>query len=905
MKVDKLDKESLRKEFAKNPSEYYKVALFDKEGFKRHTCKTCGKNFWSIKSTDSCGDSSHTQYTFFKENPKPIKYHEFWRNFADFFKKNGHAEVERYPVVSRWRQDLYFTIASIQDFQRIENGKMGFEYSANPLVVPQVCLRFSDIENVGVTGRHFTAFTMAGQQSFDYPKDKNGYWRDRTIELNFNYLTKVLGVKKEDLIYAEDVWAMGDFSEFGPCLESFANGAELVNSVFTQFEYVNGEIKELDGKVVDVGWGFERLMWFYTGFDSAYEAVFYDIIKALGGRINFTIDSKLFKRFSVVSGELDVTEKGGKSRELEVLRKAGISIEDYERKIKPAQALYAVLDHTRTLLFAITDGALPSNIGGGYNLRVILRRALSFMEEYGFAFDINEVAALEAKELGPLFPELSEKLDLFGRVVEIEKRRFEKSRENANKIIDGIITKGKKIDAKELRTLYESNGITPELIEAAAAKRNAKISMPESSYQDIVKGDFAAKEKARKVSIDTSGIAKTEQLYYKLAEESESRILRVQGNNIILDKTPFYPEGGGQEADQGTIAGFNVADVQKMGSVIVHIMEEDVEGKKGASVGATVKCVVDKERRRRLMVHHTSVHLMSAAARSVLGKHAWQEGTKKRFDKAHIDIAHYDKLTDEDVMKLEHFVNSNLFNGIKVTVKEMDRKDAEGKYGFEIYQGHGVPTQKMRMVLIDTKDGKFIDAEACGGLHVAGMEQAIGTVKIINTERISDGIDRIELAAGNAELDYAQAQQRILHQIAGKLNVSPGDLDAKLDALLSENKNARKEMDQMSHIVARLLAEQKVIVDALAQKNKQHEVDLTNNIYRNVSVHYNHDTLKAAFETILEKEKDLAIYCRTPENYIMCMVGSGSKSNAVEILKKHFPGFRGGGSPKFAEGKIV
>ena len=158
----------------------------------------------------------------------------------------GHEEIERYPVVSRWRQDLYFTIASIQDFQRIENGKMSFEYNANPLIVPQICMRFTDTANVGLTGRHFTSFMMAGQHAFNYPKE--GYWRDKTIELNYKVLTELVGVKKKELSYIEDVWAMGDFSEFGPCLESFSNGVEIVNSVFTQFEYVDGKVEGTEGQ---------------------------------------------------------------------------------------------------------------------------------------------------------------------------------------------------------------------------------------------------------------------------------------------------------------------------------------------------------------------------------------------------------------------------------------------------------------------------------------------------------------------------------------------------------------------------------------------------------------------------------------------------------------------------------
>ncbi|MCL5423455.1 MAG: alanine--tRNA ligase-related protein [Candidatus Marsarchaeota archaeon] len=216
--MGKLDKNELRRDFSSKYKNYYQTELFSKEGFIRKQCKECKKNFWTLDSNrELCGDSEHEPYTFIKDVPKDISYVEFWNKFADFFKKNGHAVIDRYPVVSRWRQDLYFTIASIQDFQRIENGMMSFEYGANPLIVPQMCMRFNDVPNVGITGRHLTSFMMTGQHAFNYPKE--GYWRDRTIELNYKFMTQVLGVKRESLTYIEDVWAMGDFSEFGPCLE--------------------------------------------------------------------------------------------------------------------------------------------------------------------------------------------------------------------------------------------------------------------------------------------------------------------------------------------------------------------------------------------------------------------------------------------------------------------------------------------------------------------------------------------------------------------------------------------------------------------------------------------------------------------------------------------------------------
>ena len=474
-----LSKPKLREEFSKNAEEHYKVKLFDDEGFSRHTCKICGKNFWSIEKRDTCEDSSHTEYSFFREKPRNIGYIEFWKKFADFFKENGHAEISSYPVVSRWRQDLYFTIASIQDFQRIENGMMSFEYNNNPLIVPQMCLRFGDIENVGVTGRHFTSFMMAGQHSFNYPKE--GYWKDRTIELNYNFLTKILGVKKNDLVYNEDVWAMPDFSEFGPSLESFAGGSELVNSVFTQFECVNGKVSELAGKVVDVGWGFERLLWFYTGHEDAYDAVFNDTIKKLKPKLGVELDTALFKKFARIAGELDVDEvKNARQKEIHLLKSAGITLEDYEKKIRPSQAFYATLDHTRTLLFGISYGSLPSNIGGGYNLRIILRRAADFIEKYNLGITMQDIAALQAKELNALYPELQECVESgeFAEVIDIETKRYLKSRENSGKVVDAIIDRREKLDEKKLRTLYESNGITPEFIKSMASERHANIDTP-------------------------------------------------------------------------------------------------------------------------------------------------------------------------------------------------------------------------------------------------------------------------------------------------------------------------------------------------------------------------------------------------------------------------------------------
>lgn len=893
MDFKNLSKEELGKEFGKDYKEYYWTRTFEEEGFERRKCKNCGRNFWSTEKRDLCDDSSHTPYTFFKSKPRPFGYVEFWKKFAKFFKENGHSVIDRYPVVSRWRQDLYFTIASIQDFQRIENGEMGFEYSANPLVVPQICLRFPDIANVGVTGRHFTSFMMAGQHAFDWPTA--GYWRDRTIELNYKFLTKELGMKKEDIIYNEDVWAMGDFSEFGPSLEFFSKGAEFGNAVFTQFESVNGKVKELQGKVVDVGWGFERLLWFHTGFDNAYDAVFHDVIEKSEGRLGFELESEHFKKFAMYSSELDVTEKGDYRRKVaSILKKTGITESEYEKRIKPIQAYYAILDHARTLLFAVSDGALPSNIGGGYNIRVILRRALGFISEYNMDMKLIDIAELHARELKGLYPELGENLETLSKIIDIESDRYSKSVDNARRIVEGIVKRKEKLGKEQLRTLYESNGVTPELIEAVAMRQGVRLELPEGAYEDILKGDFTEKKKARKIDIPEK-LPKTEQLYYKLDIESESKTLYADKNHVVLDATPFYPEGGGQEADHGKINGYEVVDVQKVGEVIVHIMKEEI-GKTGSlKVGKKAICEVDKERRARLMAHHTATHLMSAAARSVIGKHAWQEGTRKSFDKAHIDIAHYDKLTPKETGELEHFVNSRIFNGIKVSIQEMERGKAEGEFGFSIYQGHGMPTKKMRMVIIRDAKGRLIDAEACGGLHLAGQEYAIGIVKILNTSRIHDGVDRIEFAAGRAAVDYFKKEQDELLKAAEALNSEEFKVAEKSAKIREENSLLLKKVAEKEEKVAELLGDE-------LYRSYAHDSDRTEIVMK---IEEPREVIRKIVSYLVRKNEKLLILASNKKGEVVCIRGSRSGKSAIEFARKELgQSFKGGGSPEIAEGVV-
>ena len=263
-------------------------------------------------------------------------------------------------------------MASIQDFQRIDQGNMVFEYPAKSLIVPQMCLRFNDIPNVGVTGRHHTSFIMSGQHSF------GGYWKDRCIELNFRFLTEVMGVPDTELTYKEDLWTMPDFSAFGPCIETFSKGLELVNSVFMQFTRKGNSYRELPLKVIDVGWGHERLCWFSQGTPTGYDAVFEPVISFMKKQIGLQ-DNEILKKYARLAGNLNFDEALDlKKARQGIARSLGLTAKELHDLIEPMQSLYAIADHTKTLLFAASDGGIPSNTGGGYNLRVLLRRALSF-----------------------------------------------------------------------------------------------------------------------------------------------------------------------------------------------------------------------------------------------------------------------------------------------------------------------------------------------------------------------------------------------------------------------------------------------------------------------------------------------------------------------------------------------
>lgn len=794
-----MGKKELAAMFSQNPDRYYKVALFDNMGFVRRQCNLCGKHFWTLTDRMACPD--HENYGFIGRPPtdKRLDYVNAWKETEKFFAKNDHEIVRRYPVVCRWRDDLYFTIASIVDFQRIMNNQVVFELPANPLVVPQMCLRFNDIENVGLSGRHYTGFCMIGQTcNADAP---GGYWKDRCIELDYGMLTQGLGIRPEEITFVEDVW-MGA-GAFGYSLEYFVRGLELGNAVFTEFEGNENNYRTMRNKIIDMGAGLERFSWVTMGTPTSYDCCFGPIIDKMLEMTGTERNSEfLSKYFGAVASKLETTEGNVKELKVILAREMGLSYDQLAKMVAPHEAVYTVADHVRTLLFAISDGALPSNVGGGYNLRVILRRALSILERLNWkSVKLEDVADIQIDYLKQMYPELDEHRQDVRTILGLESSRYAGSRERMNSIVTSL--KAKKsgdLDVSDLIRLYESDGITPDYL----AEQGVIASVPSTFYTQLAELHTnvasGGVEKAKPVR-GLEGIPATELLYYEdeSIREFDAKVLKVVDNKfVVLDRTAFYPRGGGQEPDTGEISGAKVVEVTKQADVVIHRIEG--AGGKLLKEGQNVKGKVNGRRRDLVTKHHTATHVINSSARNNLGSWVWQNSAFKEENYARLDITHHSALSKEEVQKIEQTANIAIRRNLPVNIKFYDRGDAEQQYSFRIYQGGVVPSNSVRIVNIDNWD-----IEACGGTHVRRTGE-IGLIKIIKSERIQDGVVRLEFVAGEAAVNYMQNQETQLSTIAQALGSSREKVLESFTKAMDEAESTKKKLRIMLRTVAETMA---------------------------------------------------------------------------------------------------
>ncbi len=869
-----MDKKKALEILRKNPQKHWKVQMFE-QGYKRKQCPKCGKYFWTKGDQELCGDSTCVDYNFIGNSPtkESWTYHETWQHIKKFFEKNGHETINRYPVICRWFSGLHFTNASIVDFQRKVSNKSVFEFPSDPLIVPQVCLRFNDILNIGVSGEHFSSFIMLGQHG----TKANGYWKDEASELDRQLLTKEFGVNEEKITWVEDVWA--GYNAFGPSLEYFVDGVELGNIVFTSYNAdSSGNFTEMSDKVIDMGAGFERMVWLTQGTPTAYDAVFGDVITDLKKETGLQYDQELFTRFSKLAGSLDADEVDQEQAKKQVAKKLGVSPRKLSEELEKLKALYSVCDHARTILFAVTDGGIPSNAGGGYNLRVILRRAFDLIDDQDLDIDFYDVCMDHARELEPMFPELKENPEELEDILKIEKEKYRTTLKKARRTVKTLLDQDQEFTKEKMAELYESRGITPELVKDIASKRGKEVNIPQDFYTELTSKHVQEQEK----ETDLPDLPSTDPIYYSNGKQFTAEVLEnieIEGKNwVVLDRTGFYPSSGGQDHDTGTLNGQEVTEVIKEGKTILHQTKKLSEGQE-------VKGKIDWNRRQALTKHHTATHIINGAARRVLGDHVWQAGAEKVEEKGRLDITHYKRLTDEQKHEIQDLANQVIEEDRKVLKTFMSRQQAEELYGFRLYQGGAVPKKEIRVVNIPG-----FDVEACGGTH-ADRTSELEQIVLLRTEKIQDGIIRIEFAASEAAEKVLEERKQELEKSAELLNVPEEQVPQRAGELLKEFKQKRKELEKLREKHA----------DKELETKEFNGIKTSQKVFKNVDMKY----LRQVSKEKGSSEKVLVL-AGNNENKTIVFAAVGKKTrekkaNAEELVQKICSELNGGGGGSAAK----
>jgi alanyl-tRNA synthetase len=407
------------------------------------------------------------------------------------------------------------------------------------------------------------------------------------------------------------------------------------------------------------------------------------------------------------------------------------------------------------------------------------------------------------------FPHLKKMRDNILEILSVEQDKFKQTLKRGRLLVKRITqdlkTKGlSEIPTETLIELYDSHGLPPEVVEETAKGEGFHVKVPENFYAEVAGRHIQAPpprevEKIEGLEALVSDLPETRALYYEDAylREFEAKVLRVLDNKyVVLEKTAFYPEGGGQPADHGYLkfdkTRSEVVDVQKIGNVIVHVVKGPAPKE-----GDTVSGFIDWERRNSLMKHHTGTHVLVGAARRVLGEHVWQAGAQKDVERSRLDISHFRRLTLEEIHEIERLANQAVARNIPVETAWMSREEAEKRYGFRLYQGGVVPGREIRVV----KAGDW-EVQACGGTHLKNTGE-IGFIKILHTERIQDGVERIVFSAGLPALKAVQEKEKSLWKVAELLNAPIEKLEETAKRLVREWKEARREKKRLLEEIAK------------------------------------------------------------------------------------------------------
>jgi alanyl-tRNA synthetase len=789
--------------------------------------------------------------------------------FLEFFKSKQHHIVPSAPIVVKNDPTLMFTNAGMNQFKDYFLGNKQAPYSR--IADTQKCLRVSgkhnDLEEVGVDTYHHTMFEMLGNWSF------GDYFKKEAIEWSWEFLTSVLNIPKDRLYVTvfegdnkeglpkdeeaanewskwidadrillgnkkDNFWEMGDTGPCGPCTEIHVdtrtdeerkktNGKTLVNAdhpqvieiwnnVFIQFNRLKeGSLEQLPARHVDTGMGFERLVRVIQSRQSNYDTdVFTGTIKKIE--------------------EITNNRYGGENTKSDI-------------------AFRVLSDHIRAISFTIADGQLPSNTGAGYVIRRILRRAVRYYYSY-----LNyqqpllfQMVPVISKQFENVFPELHKQEQFVTKVIREEEEAFLRTLEKGLRRIEDIISNSSKnISGKDAFELYDTYGFPFDLTRLIISERN--LSVDEAEFNSEMQKQ---KERSRAATaIDTEDWVvvdegKTNEFVGYDALESEAKVLKYrkvkskakEAYQIVLDKTPFYAESGGQVGDTGELLIKNekikIADTKKENDLIIHFAE-----KLPVEFGEQVFAKVDAAKRKHIAIHHSATHLLHAALRKVLGTHVAQKGSLVNSDYLRFDFSHFSKMSDDEIKQVEKMVNEKIRENIPVVIRYMPKEEAMQTGAMALFgEKYG---DTVRVVTIDPN----YSIELCGGTHV-GSTGELGFCKITSESAIAAGVRRIEAVSGLAAETLINEQLLQLHHIKDALK-NPKDVVKSLASLADENASLKKQIEKFEQSQIKLLSNE------LAQKVQS--VDGANFIGEIVEVS-NADALKKLAFDLKQKVKDPVI----------------------------------------------
>ncbi len=740
---------------------------------------------------------------------------ELRKAFLDFFANRGHEKVSSSSLVPHDDPTLLFTNAGMVQFKEVFLGRDKRNYSK--ATSSQRCVRaggkHNDLENVGYTARHHTFFEMLGNFSF------GDYFKREAIQYAWEFLTVDLKLPQEKLwitVYEEDdeaadiwlqeigvsperfsrcgakdnFWSMGDTGPCGPCSEIFYDHGpdiwggppgtpeedgdryiEIWNLVFMQYNRdAEGNMTPLPHPSVDTGMGLERLAAVMQHVHSNYEIdLFVNLIKAAAKVTNCN----------------DLEEK----------------------------SLRVIADHIRSCAFLIVDGVLPANEGRGYTLRRIIRRAIRHGYKLGMKdLFFHRLVEPLCKEMGEAYPELVQAKEQVERILKLEEERFAETLEQGMKILDQAIAEmdGTQIAGETAFKLYDTYGFPVDLTADIARERELTLDM-EGFEQEMEAQRTRARAASQFGAVDESAVSlegNTDFVGYDRKEETATVIAIIQddksvdtlGDNekgmVVLDRTTFYAESGGQVGDTGVLdlgdTRFVVDDTQKLGTgVIVHIgkFKGDV-----MRVGDSVTCRIDADKQGRTALNHSATHLLHAALRKLLGSHVQQKGSLVDPERLRFDFSHFEPVSVEQLREIERLVNEKIRGNEPVETRIMSLEDAKESGAMALFgEKYDEHVRVLRM-------GDF-SIELCGGIHAKAVGD-IGLFKIVSESGIASGVRRIEAVVGERAIDWVEADDERLRRIADLMKSGREDIDTKVAQLVERNRKLEKELEQLKSKLA-------------------------------------------------------------------------------------------------------